>query len=288
MRLARLMGISYSVTAHAYDIYEKPRNIREKLDRSAFATSGCDYTVRHLRGLVGPGARAKVHRIVMGVDGERLQRRSPYPGGRRILAVGRLVEKKGFEYLIEAVALMRTPPELVRIVGDGPLRADLARRIRELGLDALIELDGWREPDAVRLEMEAADLLAMPCVVAASGDRDSMPVVVKEALAMEVPVVATDEVGLPELVRPLWGRLVAPRDAEALAMAIEDVLALPAAERHAMGKAGRAFVLEHCDVRSETRKLARLVAATVSAASEHQPTMARSGPGDGRHLDQVV
>ena len=101
-------------------------------------------------------------------------------------------------------------------------------------------------------------MLAAPCVVAANGDRDTMPVVVKEALAMEVPVVATDEVGLPELVRPEWGRLVPPRDADALAAALDELLDLPPAERAAMGRAGRAWVAEHCDLASETARLARM------------------------------
>jgi glycosyltransferase involved in cell wall biosynthesis len=95
--------------------------------------------------------------------------------------------------------------------------------------------------------------------VAADGDRDSMPVVVKEALAMEIPVVASDEVGLPELVRPEFGRLVRPGDANALATAIRELLALGPEERAAMGRAGREHVLAHCDVDRETRRLADLI-----------------------------
>jgi glycosyltransferase involved in cell wall biosynthesis len=99
----------------------------------------------------------------------------------------------------------------------------------------------------------------MPCVVAGDGDRDSMPVVVKEALALELPVVATDEVGLPELIRPAWGRLVPPHDPAALARGLEEVLAWPAAERAAAGQAGRAHVMEHCNVDRETERLAALL-----------------------------
>jgi glycosyltransferase involved in cell wall biosynthesis len=146
----------------------------------------------------------------------------------------------------------------VVIAGDGVLRGELERHARRLELDqevALPRADGF---EAVRELLEGADLLAMPCVIAADGDRDSMPVVVKEALAMEVPVVASDEVGLPELVRPGWGRLVPPGDEAALAAAIAELLELPAAERAAMGRAGREFVLEHCDVDREARRLEEL------------------------------
>jgi glycosyltransferase involved in cell wall biosynthesis/GT2 family glycosyltransferase len=261
LRLSRLTGVPYSVTAHAYDIFESPRNLREKLERAAFATTGCEYNREHLRQLVGPEHRDRIHTVLMGVDGERFRRRRPYPGGRTVIAVGRLVEKKGFRYLIEAAARLEqsAPLERLVIVGEGPLRAELEALAERLGLAAKLELVGAREHDEVRARLEEADLLAAPCVVARNGDRDSMPVVVKEALAMELPVVASDEVGLPELLRPAFGRLVPPGDPRALAEAIAELLSLPPEERAAMGRAGRAHVLEHADVHRETAKLAELI-----------------------------
>ncbi len=125
---------------------------------------------------------------------------------------------------------------------------------------------GSRSPAEIRAELERADVLAMPCVVAADGDRDSMPVVVKEALSMEVPVVASDEVGLPELVRPEFGRLAPPGDAGALAENLRELLALPAGARAEMGSAGRAWVREHCDLRLETQRLAALIEGAVRRA----------------------
>jgi colanic acid/amylovoran biosynthesis glycosyltransferase len=248
LRLAAITGATYSVTAHAWDIWLAPRNLRAKLERAAFATTGCEYNARHLRA-VAPRARIEV--IVMGVDAQRFARDAPLPGGRTVLGIGRLVAKKGFEDLARAA---RGLDARVRIVGDGPLRE---------ALDG-VELRGALEPDAVRAELERADVLAMPCVVAPDGDRDSMPVVVKEAMAMELMVVASDEVGLPECVRPPWGRLVPPGDADALRTALEEVLALPVAERAAAGAAGRAWVLEHADVHRETARLAELIAEVAS------------------------
>jgi glycosyltransferase involved in cell wall biosynthesis len=251
MRAASIAGVPYSVTAHAYEIFMSPANLREKLERARFATTGCRYNVEQLER-VAPGAR--LHEIVMGVDGDRFRRSTPYGRGGRVLAVGRLIEKKGFAYLVEAAG--RTPGlERLTIVGTGPLE----RELRALAGDR-VELAGPRSPDEVRGLLEDTDVLAMPCVVAADGDRDSMPVAVKEALAMEVPVVATDEVGLPELVRPEWGRLVPPRDAGALAGAMAELLALPVEQRAAMGRAGRRHVLAHADVRTETTKLSGLIA----------------------------
>lgn len=260
-RLGVLTRRPHSVTAHAYDIYKQPRNLPEKLARARFSTSGCAYTVADLQRIVGPPHDSRVHEIVMGVDVARFRRTRPYPGGRCVLAVGRLVEKKGFADLVDATAIMAADGAVdeVVIVGEGPLRGELEARIARLGISQTVRLTGWQDPDAVRGLLEEADVLAMPCVVAADGDRDSMPVVVKEALAMEVPVVATDEVGLPELVEPDWGRLVPPNDSGALAGALAEILALHADTRCAMGRAGRSRVAEAFELHDQTRRLAALI-----------------------------
>ena len=252
MRLAALTGRPYSVTAHAYEIFARPRNLREKLERAVAAFSGCDYNVVRLRELA---PAADVHEIVMGVGSGAFKRSRPLPGGRTVLAVGRLVEKKGFDVLIDAAALVGDVR--VRILGDGPLRDALSRRVEATG--AAVELLGSRPPAEVLAAMQEADVLAMPCVVARDGDRDSMPVVVKEAMALELLVVASDEVGLPECVLAPWGFLAAPGDAEALAAALRAALALGPEERRAAGRAARAWVREHADVDRETAAMAAII-----------------------------
>jgi colanic acid/amylovoran biosynthesis glycosyltransferase len=126
----------------------------------------------------------------------------------------------------------------------------------------------------------------MPSVVAADGDRDSMPVVVKEALSMEVPVVASNAVGIPEMVAPGWGSLVPPGDAHALASAIAALLDRPAAERAGMGARGRDFVRRHCNPEIEARKLASLIAGV--AASEDGHAVADRAARDREQLERVV
>jgi glycosyltransferase involved in cell wall biosynthesis/GT2 family glycosyltransferase len=264
-RVGRFLGIPHSVTAHAFEIFKDVGALRAKLDGAAFVTTGCDYNRRYLLDRVGNPP--PVHEIVMGVDALRFRREAPYPGGRRVLAVGRLVQKKGFADLIDATALLEDerPLDRLAIVGEGPMRGELERQIEARGLGDRVELLGAMNPDQVREELERADLLAMPCVVAPDGDRDSMPVVVKEAMAMEIPVVGTEEVGLPELVRPEFGRLATPGNPQALAAAIAELLSLDASERSRMGAAGRAWVEAHASVTLETRKLARLIEGTDSA-----------------------
>lgn len=260
LRGRRLLGTPYSLTAHAYDIYAAPANLGEKLGGAAFVTTGCEYTAAHLR-TVNPSARVEV--VVMGVDADAFRRTTPHTDRRAVLAVGRLVEKKGFAHLIEAAGLpsVRAVLDEVRIVGEGPERARLQAQIDRLGLQDTVRLVGSMPPDMVRAELERAAVLAMPCVVAGDGDRDSMPVVVKEALAMEVPVVATDEVGLPEIVRHEFGRLVAPGEPAALGSALAELLALPPPQRAAMGRAGREHVLAHASLLTETSRLSTLLAA---------------------------
>jgi glycosyltransferase involved in cell wall biosynthesis/GT2 family glycosyltransferase len=266
-RLGRLRRVPYSVTAHGFDIWVEPRNLPEKLRPAAFVTSGCEYNVRHLSELLGPGAAARVHEVVMGVDPERFRPPSSHPPGRTVAAVGRLVEKKGFAFLIEAAASLDPAVlERVLIAGDGPLRSELERLADARGVADRIDFLGGLDPAGVRRALESADLLAMPCVVAADGDRDSMPVVVKEAMAMEIPVVASDEVGLGEAVGPDRGRLVRPGDAASLAAAIEEILGLPADQRAALGRAGRQWVIRNATLELQAARVRELIGTRESTA----------------------
>jgi glycosyltransferase involved in cell wall biosynthesis len=267
MRVSRLTGVPYSVTTHGYDIWREPRNLVEKLTSARFHVAVSDYNAR----AVAEVAPERLHKVVMGIDPEVFRRTRPYPGGRTVLAIGRLVEKKGFTDLIAAAGLL--PDVTVRIVGDGPLRGPL-----DAAAGPNVELLGARSPAEVRGLLEEADLLALPTVIAADGDRDAMPVVVKEALAMEVPAVGTNQVAMPEVVHPGWGRLVPPHDPDALAGAIAGLLGLPAEERAAMGRAGRAFVSEHCNVQRETARLAELIqdAGSASIQSSRAPQSDRA------------
>lgn len=258
LRAGRLAGVPVSIAAHGHEVFATPRALPEKIRRAAFVAAPCEYTARHLRSLEESG---RIGVVVMGVDGEVFRRRAPHPAGRTLVSVGRLVEKKGFGDLVDAVALLEDsePIDRLLLAGDGPLRAGLRERADAAGLGDRVRLLGALAPQQVRDLYERADLVVVPCVVAADGDRDAMPVVAKEALAMEVPVVATEEVGLPELIDERWGRLVPPGDPSALAMALDELLALSQERRARMGAEGRAFVLQHCSLQSQARRLVDLV-----------------------------
>jgi colanic acid/amylovoran biosynthesis glycosyltransferase len=167
----------------------------------------------------------------MGVDLARYawqDRTLPAAGPVRLLSVARLVEKKGIEYALDAVAAL--PADLrsrvdYRVAGDGPLRAALAARIERLGIGAQVTLLGWQDQEAIARLVAGSHLLLLPSVTASDGDQEGIPVSAMEAMATGLPVVATRHSGIPELVRAGEnGWLVAERDAAGLAAAIAGAL----------------------------------------------------------------
>jgi colanic acid/amylovoran biosynthesis glycosyltransferase len=172
----------------------------------------------------------------------------PAPAGRpfRIAAIGRLVEKKGFADLVRAVAQLAGSGRRVtlEILGDGPLRDPLASLARDLGAVGAVALPGAGSHDDVLALLHRSDVLVAPSVRAASGDEDAPVNTLKEALATELPVVATRHGGIPELVEDgVTGLLVPERDPEALSAAIARMMDASANIRAGFGRAGRRKVV---------------------------------------------
>jgi len=193
-----------------------------------------------------PPGKVAVHR--MGIDpGQFAFRVRPAePDGTiRLVSVARLVEKKGLDVAIRAVAALAADGRRVEytIVGDGPLAGDLARQARDLRVDDRVRFAGTRSQPDVVSALDGAHMVVAPSVTASDGDEEGIPVVLMEAMAMGLPVVATRHSGIPELVQDgVSGRLVPERDVRALAAAIADIASNPGAWP-AMGEAGRARVV---------------------------------------------
>ena len=130
-----------------------------------------------------------------GIDADAFQLSEPRPSrrGRRILAIGRLTAKKGFDQLVRAMArlVVQSPGVECTIVGDRRDGPELAKLVDELGLGEVVNFVGSATPDELKQLLAESDVLAAPCTAAPWGDRDSMPVVIKEAMAMELPVITT-------------------------------------------------------------------------------------------------
>jgi colanic acid/amylovoran biosynthesis glycosyltransferase len=258
LEVHELTGVPFSFTAHAKDIFHEsvdPRHVRRKLELARFAVTVSDYNRDYLATLC---ERAELVRIYNGIDVARLA----VNGTRRarpplVLGVGRLIEKKGFADLVRACALLRSRGLDVRcrIVGQGPLRSQLGELIASLGLDDAVELSGALPRERLLRLYRQASALAAPCVVCRDGNRDGLPTVLVEAMALGVPVVATPVAGIPELVADEdTGLLVPEQDPEALAAALERVVT-DAELAARLSRAGRELVEREFDLRTNVAEL---------------------------------
>jgi glycosyltransferase involved in cell wall biosynthesis len=228
LHASRLTGVTYSFTAHAKDIFldtVRPVDLARKLRGARFAVTVSDFNVRRLAPLANGTPLVRVYN---GLDLDRFVRDGvPRARPPLALAVGRLIEKKGFADLVRACALLAANGTDFRcaIVGKGPLEPSLRELIRSLGVERRVELAGPVPRERLLELYPRAAVFAAPCVVAGDGNRDGLPTVLVEAMACGVPVVATPVTGIPELVEDeVTGLLVPEHDAEALAAALARIL----------------------------------------------------------------
>jgi len=198
-----------------------------------------DFNVAHLKSVLGPDA-CPIHRIYNGLD----LRAFPFVDDGRepgcIVAVGRLVEKKGFEDLLCACAIMKRAGRVFRceLLGDGALREKLEAMVVELGIGDCVAMLGPRPREEVVERVTRATVMAAPCVVGADGNRDGLPTVLLEAMALGTPCISTPVTGIPEVVRNEQTGLLVPEHApEKLAIALGRMLDDQAFARQCAGNA---------------------------------------------------
>ena len=264
--VSRLTGIAFSFTAHAKDIYQADQNpgdlLARKLRAARFVTTCTGANATHLAQRF-PSCE-HVHTVYHGLDTEFFapppqgHRSSPMP---RILAVGRFVEKKGFADLIDACALLKAAgiPFHLSIVGEeGDQLESIRNKIRDHALGDRVELHGPVTHDELRRLYHQSVIFALPCLVAADGDRDGIPNVLAEAMATGLAVVTTAVSGIPELVRDqIDGLMVPERNPPALASALQQLLQDAALRQH-LGAAARARVCQVFDSNKTTLQLKAL------------------------------
>jgi colanic acid/amylovoran biosynthesis glycosyltransferase len=213
-----------------------------------------------------------LRRLECGIDlTEFAFRTRPTPVDRpiRLLTVARIVEKKGIEFSIRAVAqLLNEGCRLqYEIVGDGPLRGSLTKLAHELGAENDITFTGAKDSSYVRQRMDQCDLFVLASVTAADGDTEGAPVSMLEAQACGMPVVSTQHAGIPEIVADgVSGLLVPERDVTALAGALRRLMDNPA-EWPEMGRQGREFVERRHDLSMLNRRLLDLYEEAIATAS---------------------
>lgn len=227
----RISGIPFSFTAHAKDIFVYTMDehyLREKLTAAAFVVTVTHFNHRYL---VKQAPRIDGDRIKVIHNGINLEEFVFNPNQSRkssqILAVGRLVVKKGFATLLEACSLLKKDglPFTCLIVGEGPEEERLKLQCRELQLQDEITFVGARNLEEVGQLMQTSTLLCLPCTVAPDGNQDALPTVLLEALASGLPILSTTVSGIPEIVdNETDGLLVGPDDTQALSKQLRRLL----------------------------------------------------------------
>ncbi len=209
-----------------------------------------------------PEDRIIVHR--MGVDMEKFQfqpsSQKEHQDRVKLISVGRMVEKKGMEYGLRAIAEIYPSNKtlLYRIVGDGELFDDLKLLVKQLGIDDAVEFVGWKEPDEIMQLMNDSDIFLAPCVTAKNGDQEGIPMVIMEAMAMGLPVISTYHTGIPELIdNEKTGYLVEERDVNGLASKIKMLISNTSIQRE-FSKAGRIKVEREYNLNNLNNQLVSL------------------------------
>jgi glycosyltransferase involved in cell wall biosynthesis len=226
--IAKFFPITFSFTAHANDIFA-PRKFEIGLDKLVEAArvvvTETDYAEKFLRERF-PERADRIHRIYNGLTLAEFGRATFSSDPALIVAIGRLIAKKGFANLIHASALLVDRERSFRceIFGDGPLENQLRAQIEELGLQERVQLLGAKPQPEIKERLANASVFVMPSMPEADGGMDNLPTVIMEAMATGLPVVSTRIGGIPEMVIDnQTGFLVQPEDAVALAGAIERV-----------------------------------------------------------------
>lgn len=265
-----LTGTPFSFAVHATDIYPPDGALREKMAACSFIRSENGANVDYL-GAFAPTSLSKVHRVYSGhpIRSTRAAPVSMVPP-YRIMALGRLIPKKGFDVLIRASGILRERGVDLRLVlgGSGRCRSDLENLAGRLGLGDRVEFRGFVPQHLVPEFLASGDVFVMPSIVDASGDRDGLPNVILEALLQGVPVVASDVCAIGEAVRDgETGVLVTQGDPVVLADAIEAML-LDRGRALQMAREGRAMVIREFDLQASCRKMLQLF-------TEHTPGLSR-------------
>lgn len=226
---ARILGLEYSFTAHAKDIFHEDidtHDLRRKLADAGDVITVSDYNLAYLRDRFESDAGA-VRRVYNGLDLSEFEFDEPDGRPPRIIAVGRLVEKKGFGDLIRACHVLKTRnrPFECSIVGAGELEADLRALIARHSLETCVEIAGPQPQSEVIQRIRQSAVMAAPCVIGSDDNRDGLPTVLLEAMAIGTPCISTSVTGIPEVIQhERTGLMVPQHDPTALADAIERLI----------------------------------------------------------------
>jgi colanic acid/amylovoran biosynthesis glycosyltransferase len=275
----------FIVTFHGHDLSRflqmRGRGVYRRLfEKADLLLPISDYWKEHLIQLGADPDRVRVHRMGIDLDRFPFHPRSAHPSGEtRLMTVGRLVEKKGIAYGLQALAgvLRRHPDWKVRynIIGSGKQEPNLRELIAQLGLEDCVHLVGAKTGDEVHQTMLDSDIFMLPSVTDDNGDQEGVPVSLMEAMASGLPVLSTLHTGIPELVQDGTSGFLAPeKDVEALSDRLEFLISHPEAWE-AMGRSGRRRVETNHNIKRLNLELAAIYQALMSQSPESSESTRR-------------
>jgi glycosyltransferase involved in cell wall biosynthesis len=268
--LSRITGIPYGGTAHAMDIYTDNSGLTGKIAHAAYLTTCTAANEIHLKSLPGVNPD-KIHKLYHGIE---IGQEEPRPENHQpftFIAVGRMVEKKGFKFLIEACSLLQKQGLRFQLnfIGNGPLEKELKAQMHFHHLSDCVYFKGIIPPNNMGEQYQQADVLVMPSVVEPSGDRDGLPNVCLEAMNYGLPIIGSHVSGIPEgVVHGKNGWLVPPGDVEKLAEAMAE--AIQTNSLFDMKKAVRRMVIENFSLENNIRALRQLMENAATLHSGRQ------------------
>lgn len=269
---AAITGITWSVTMHAKDIFHESvvrEDLQSKIDAADAVVTVSDFNLQFLTSQFGN--HSKIHRVYNGLDLSVFDYHKSSVSTRKIISVGRLVEKKGLRYLVDACAILsdRGIEYDCDIVGTGELEQPLREQILQLAVDDRVRLIGPQPQNVVREMIRTADAFVAPCVVGEDGNRDGLPTVITESLALGTPCISTDVTGIPEIIRPgETGVIVAQQSPEELANEIQKIFD-DEALRKSYSISGRRLVEAEFDIHQNAATIRKLFGR---GATDKQPS----------------
>lgn len=254
--LAKHLSIPFSFTGHAADLFRDRILLEEKLQNARFIACISDWHRSFYQKIVFL-ADKKLPIIRCGVDVHSFVPKKSENHPLHLLSLGRLVPKKGHLYLLPALRILEEKGVLFSclIIGDGPERDLLAKKIEKLKLHGQVKLLGVKNHSEVKEYIQGADLFILPCVEDSEGDKDGIPVALMEAMACEVPVIAGDLPTIRELINSSSnGVLIDPTNKDQFAIALEEMME-DSVVRERLGKAGRKTIKKEYDLEKNVAKL---------------------------------
>jgi glycosyltransferase involved in cell wall biosynthesis len=259
---AKMMGISSSFVAHGHDLYETPFDVDLKVNNSHFVVAVCKDMENDLKKINND----KVKILHCGVKTNEFKPpvvsadKSKAGYSIKLVFLGRLVEQKGINYLLQSLTELNNPHLVtLDIIGDGELRTALQQQVYKLGLSKRVRFHGSKSPQWVTRNLATFDCLVAPFCVSHSGCVDTGPLVLKEAMAVGVPVITTDLMGCKEIVAPGTGLIVKQKNSQSLSHAIAEFINYSPEKRQEMRFLARLNVEHNFDALNQAKSLSNWI-----------------------------